>query len=208
VPDQLAALLERARELGFLGPGDPAAHRDHASAFVAAWEAEHGVSPASVCDLGTGGGVPGLVLALHWPAARVVLLEAAQRRCAFLEDAVGALGLSATTSVAQGRAESLGRTLDLEGAFELVTARSFGPPAVAAECGARLLAPGGVLMVAEPPDGAATADRWPDDGLAVLGLGPARPTATRRRLVVIERTGPCPDRYPRRVGMPSKRPLF
>lgn len=208
MPDQLAALLERARELGFLGPGDPAVHRAHAAAFVAAWDAERARAPASVCDLGAGGGVPGLVLALHWADARIVLLEAAQRRCAFLEEAVVALGLTATTSVAEGRAESLARTLDLEGAFELVTARSFGPPAVAAECAARLLAPGGVLLVAEPPDGAETATRWPEDGLAALGLGPARPTATIRRLVVIERVRACPDRYPRRVGVPSKRPLF
>jgi 16S rRNA (guanine527-N7)-methyltransferase len=208
VPDQLSAVLERSRQLGFLGPGHPDAHRAHTQAFVAAWDARHEVPPARVCDLGAGGGVPGLVLAVHWDRARIVLLEAARRRCAFLEDAIAALGLRATTSVAEGRAEDLARTLDLEGAFELVTARSFGTPAVVAECAARLLAPGGVLMVAEPPDDARTAARWPDEGLAVLGLGPATLVASVRHLAVIERTGPCPDRFPRRVGIPSKRPLF
>jgi 16S rRNA (guanine527-N7)-methyltransferase len=161
-----------------------------------------------LCDIGAGGGVPGLVLALHWPQATSVLLEAAERRCAFLEEAIGELGLGATASVARGRAEALARTLDLEGRFPLVTARSFGAPAVVAECAARLLAPGGVLMVSEPPDPARTTARWPVEGLAVLGLGPAVPASSSRYVVVIERVGPCPDRFPRRVGVPQKRPLF
>jgi 16S rRNA (guanine527-N7)-methyltransferase len=161
-----------------------------------------------LCDLGAGGGVPGLVLALHWPQATSVLVEAAERRCAFLEEAIGELGLGATASVARGRAETLARTLDLEGRFSLVTARSFGAPAVVAECAARLLAPGGVLMVSEPPDSARTAARWPAEGLVALGLGPAVPASSSRHLVVIERVGQCPDRFPRRVGVPQKRPLF
>ena len=206
--DQLSAVLERARQLGFLGPGEPGDHRVHASAFIAAWDARSDAPPASLCDLGAGGGVPGLVLALHWRQTLTVLLEAAERRCAFLEDAIDELGLGVTASVAQGRAEALARTLDLQGRFVLVTARSFGAPAVVAECAARLLAPGGVLMVAEPPDAARTTTRWPEGGLAALGLGPAVPATSIRHLVVIERRGPCPDRFPRRVGVPSKRPLF
>jgi len=152
--------------------------------------------------------VPGLVLALAWPTCTVVLLEASERRCAFLDEALGDLSLAATVSIAYGRAEDLARTLDLEGRFDLVTARSFGPPGVVAECAARLLAPGGVLVVAEPPEAERSAERWPTEGLAELGLGPAAPTGSIRHLVVIERTGTCPDRYPRRVGVPSKRPLF
>ena len=152
--------------------------------------------------------MPGLVLALAWPTCTVVLLEASERRCAFLDEALGDLSLAATVSIAYGRAEDLARTLDLEGRFDLVTARSFGPPGVVAECAARLLAPGGVLVVAEPPEAERSAERWPTEGLAELGLGPAAPTGSIRHLVVIERTGTCPDRYPRRVGVPSKRPLF
>jgi 16S rRNA (guanine527-N7)-methyltransferase len=208
VADQLAAILERSRSLGFLGPGDPDAHREHATAFVAAWEARSAAPPRTLCDLGAGGGVPGLVLALHWPATEVVLLEAAERRCDFLEDAVLELGLTATVSIARGRAESLARRGDLEGCFAVVTARSFGAPAVVAECAARLLGAGGLLIVAEPPDASLTAQRWPEEGLARLGLGPAVPDASVRSLVVIERRRPCPERFPRRDGVPSKRPLF
>ncbi len=208
MPDRLTAILERSRELRFLGPGEPDDHRAHALAFAAAWDAHSSSPPPMLCDIGAGGGVPGLVLALHWPRATSVLLEAAARRCAFLEEAIGELGLGATVSVARGRAEALARTLDLEGRFPLVTARSFGAPAVVAECAARLLAPGGVLMVSEPPDSARTTARWPVEGLAAFGLGPAVPASSSRHLVVIERVGPCPDRFPRRVGVPQKRPLF
>lgn len=206
--DELSAVLGRARDLGFLGPGDPYAHREHAASFVEAWDRHRDAPPGTLCDLGAGGGVPGLVLAIEWPGTTVVLLEAAERRCEFLETAISRLGLTSTVSVAHGRAESLARQAGVEGRFALVTARSFGPPAVVAECAARLLAPEGVLIVAEPPDGAKSAERWPEAGLAALGLGPAMPEILTRRLVVIERRGPCPDRYPRRDGVPAKRPLF
>ena len=164
--------------------------------------------PESLCDLGAGGGVPGLVLALFWPQTAVVLLESIGRRCDFLEESVRTLGLTASVSIARGRAESLARRDDLEGRFVLVTARSFGAPAAVAECAARLLGEHGLLVVAEPPEASRTAERWPAAWLAQLGLGPADPEASVRSLVVIERCGPCPERFPRRDGVPAKRPLF
>ena len=205
--DGLDAVLLRARERGFLGPGDPASHRVHALAFAEAYEALEGGPPSACCDLGSGGGMPGLVLATRWPGTSVSLLEASARRCDFLREAIGALGVGATTSVCEGRAEALARTPGLEGRFGLVTARSFGRPGVTAECAARLLEPGGVLLVGEPPSGE-VADRWPTTELAVLGLGTAVMVSLAPHLVAIRRVGRCPDRYPRRNGVPSKRPLF
>jgi len=206
VVDGLTAVLRRARDLGFLGPGDPAPHLRHALAFAEAFEAIEGAAPEACCDLGAGGGVPGLVLASRWPATDMVLLESADRRCRFLREAIEGLGL-AHASVAEGRAEELARATDYEGRFQLVTARSFGPPATTAECAARLLGPRGALIVSEPPSGAAGV-RWPADGLARLGLGPAVAVDGSAHLVVIRHAAPCPDRYPRRNGVPAKRPLF
>ena len=94
----------------------------------------------------------------------------------------------------------------MRAAFDLVVARSFGPPAVVAECAAPFLRVGGRLAVSEPPTGE---DRWPPAPLAELGL-----EATERRDVggahvqLLRQTAPCPDRYPRRTGVPTKRPLF
>jgi 16S rRNA (guanine527-N7)-methyltransferase len=76
---------------------------------------------------------------------------------------------------------------------------------VTAECAAPLLAVGGLLVVSEPPDGR----RWPASALEPLGMaveGMVRGAAgTFQRL---RQVTPCPDRYPRRVGIPAKRPLF
>jgi 16S rRNA (guanine527-N7)-methyltransferase len=162
--------------------------------------------PASALDLGTGAGVPGLVLALRWPDSAWVLLDGSRRRTAVLEAAVAELGLADRVAIVCGRAEDVGHEPTYRGRFDLVTARSFGPPAATAECGAAFLRLGGVLVVSEPPGD--DQDRWPSDGLAALGLiaGPAR--TNRPRAQVLEAVSSCPDQYPRRVGVPSKRPLF
>ena len=108
------------------------------------------------------------------------------------------------------RAEEVGRDPAFRGLMPMVTARSFGAPAVTAECAAPLLRPGGILLVSEPPDGPEGPDRWPAGALAELGIeGPGRLIEMGgyhfRRLDQLRR---CPDRYPRRTGVPSRRPLF
>jgi 16S rRNA (guanine527-N7)-methyltransferase len=145
--------------------------------------------------------VPGLILALRWPTSSWVLLDSAERRCRFLERAVDALGMASRVEIAQGRAEELGRDPQLRGFFGLVTARSFAPPAVTAECAAPFLEVGGRLLVSEPPS---TSHRWPDD-VAQVGL---RVGARIGNVQVLEQRELCPERFPRRTGLPAKRPLF
>lgn len=198
----LHEVLDRARRLGFLGPGPVEPHIHHARAMATAVEPE---IPATVLDLGSGGGLPGLVIALRWPSARVLLLDAIQKRTRFLGAAVEALGLSRRVRVMTARAEAAGRDPGLRGAFELVTARSFGPPPVTAECGSPFLALGGRLVVSEPPE---PADRWPALAIAELGLVSEGRRVGDYSFAVLRQTAPCPDRYPRRTGVPAKRPLF
>lgn len=155
-------------------------------------------------DLGSGGGVPGLILALARPASTWVLLDANARRTAFLTEAVRRLRLEDRVEVVTGRAEEVGRRADHRSDYQLVVARSFARPAVVAECAAPFLAVGGRLVVSEPPHGGD--DRWPEDGLSVLGL--RRLTTRGTRLTTLRRESPGPDRFPRRVGVPSKRPLW
>lgn len=165
---------------------------------------------APLLDLGSGGGLPGLVLAVDWPQATVALLDAHQRRTTFLTEAASQLGVSTRVVVLEGRAEALGRTDELRGRFLAVAARSFGRPAVTAECAAPFLQPGGTLVVSEPPapsDDSAR-ERWPASGLQLVGLGPATPVEDEFHFVVARQVAPCPDRFPRRVGTPTKRPLF
>lgn len=148
------------------------------------------------------------MLALEWSDAVVVLLEGSTRRGEFLLEAVRSLDLARRVTVAVGRAEDLARDPQHEGRYDLVTARAFGPPSATAECAARLLVLGGTLVVSEPPTPGTSGRRWPEGGLAILGLGPARAIEAPPRLVSITKVGPCPDPYPRRVGVPVKRPLF
>jgi 16S rRNA (guanine527-N7)-methyltransferase len=204
----LLSVLERARTEGALGPGPVAPHVAHARAMASVVEAALGGVPTAVLDLGSGGGLPGLVLALCWPDATVVLLDASARRCRGLRQATDGLGLAPRVQVAEGRGEELGRSGDHRSRYPAVVARAFGPPAVAAEVGSAFVAPGGVLVVSEPPAGEA-ADRWPAAPLADLGLSLASVVRlTEGTFAVLRRTAPVPDSVPRRTGIPAKRPLW
>lgn len=200
-------MLERAKVLGFLGPGPVEDHVEHVLSFVRSVPAPSG----SILDLGSGGGVPGLVMAvLHWTTPRWVLLDAGLGRTAFLADAVRALGVDDRVQVVRARAEEAGRALRWRHRFDVVVARGFGPPAVTAECASPFLRAGGVLLVSEPPDGAT--DRWAPTGLAWLRLRAESPPPGGRHggpsVQVLRQTGVCPGRFPRRVGVPRRRPLW
>ncbi len=200
----LSGVLEEARDLGFLGPGPVEGHIEHANGFVGAVGQE---VPRSVVDLGSGAGLPGLVLALAWPDAWVVLLDASERRAVFLARAVTMLRLDKRVSVAHGRAEEMGRDPNFRGRADLVVARSFGTPGVTAECAAPLLKVGGRLVVSEPPEPAS--ERWPSEPLSELGMRPvARFEQPFSRFQTLRQETSCPERFPRRTGIPGKRPWF
>ena len=199
--DLLLKILGAAQDLRWIGP----APLDQAIAHARGFAAGVPSPPARFADLGTGGGVPGLVLAFEWPDAEVVLVEGSTRRAEFLVSSVEQLGLADRCTVRAERAELTGHVPVLRGACDVVAARGFSPPAVTAECAAPLLRPGGLLVVSEPPSGE---DRWPEDGLAAVGLTPADTWTTPFRYRSFRQDAPCPPRYPRRVGIPSKRPLF
>jgi 16S rRNA (guanine527-N7)-methyltransferase len=202
-------ILERSAGLGFLGGMPIDEQIDHALGFCRAVEDHLGRPPSTALDLGTGGGIPGLVLAAVWPGTRLTLFDANQRRTDFLAEEVRVWGTADRVTVVRGRAEESGRLPSLRGRFELVTARSFGSPAVTAECSAPFLEVGGILVVSEPPEGGSS-ERWPVEGLGELGLAPILAGGHRGRFgyQVVEKQGPTPDRFPRRTGIPAKRPLF
>ncbi|MDQ3944924.1 MAG: class I SAM-dependent methyltransferase [Actinomycetota bacterium] len=167
-----------------------------------------------VLDLGSGGGVPGLVLAVTQPGLHVVLLDSGRRRCRFLRQATSDLDLDDRVEVVEERAEIAARHPDRRGASDVVVARSFGSPAVTAECAVGFLRPGGWLVVSEPPgpgvspETPAAPDRWPPEALAELGLAPAMVRqAGGFRFARLEKLR-ADDRWPRRVGIPAKRPRF
>ena len=209
VDRELDAVFRRSFDLGFLGSMPIADQIDHALGFVTILEAERGGPPASVIDLGTGGGVPGLVLASCWPDTKVVLMDANERRTKFLQEAVDGWTGDVRAEVLRGRAEELGRTEQYRERFEAVTSRSFSVPAATAECGSSFLEVGGTMVISEPPN-LETTERWPVPGLRQLGLIPVITLRPLERFgyQVLRKVDPVDDRFPRRVGIPVKRPIF
>ena len=206
--DLLTELLTESRARGFLGPGDVQPHLVRAAAFATVLDRP----PARALDLGAGGGLPGLVLAATvWPETRWTFLDAQRKRTTFLVEAIERLHLDDRVDVVTGRAEEIARDPAHRETYDVVMARSFGAPAVTAECATGFLRADGCLVVSEPPDADPTV-RWPSAALAEIGFGPARPTVVdgevETHLVRLDRTGPLSDRYPRRTGTPGKRPLF
>jgi hypothetical protein len=196
-------VLEAAVEEGFLTAGVAADGLRHSLGFLA------GTPPPTAgqtaVDLGSGGGLPGVVLATrtfcHW-----YLVDRGERRCRFLEWAVRSLDLSDRVSVLQADATELGRG-ELRGTVSLVTARGFGPPGATVECGAPLLAEGGHMVVSEPPEGGPS--RWPEGPLGELGLADAGcwdVEGAGFRAFVAERR--CGERYPRAWRSIVRSPLF
>jgi 16S rRNA (guanine527-N7)-methyltransferase len=226
LPEELLRSLERARTLGYLGPGPLGPQIDHASAFAKAAAGVGVAEPAAFLDLGSGGGLPGLVLAYVWGSARVLLLESSRRRATHLQDAVTEIGWADRVEVVCERAETVGRDPALRGMVDVVVARSFGRPAVTAECAAPFLRVGGILVVSEPPESESASQpdatslekttpadpsrRWPTKGLEILGMQPVNATQSPAAYAfqVVRQMSECGERFPRRVGVPAKRPLF
>ena len=160
---------------------------------------------AEIADLGSGGGFPGLVLAIALPESHVFLVESVRRKCDFLDRATASAAIDNVTVVCD-RAESWAqRELDV------VTARALAPLPVLAEYAAPLLRVGGTLVAwkGEPSVEERSAG---DVAAAILGLAPGEEfgpatTAATGVLITYTKVAETSDRFPRRPGMARKRPL-
>lgn len=147
--------LASSQRLGMLGALPIPDVVAHADAFVVALAGVRGV----VVDLGSGGGVPGLVIAWRRPDLQVILVDRRATRTDHLHRLVGRLDWAARVRVVTADATSLPAVLD--GPVHAVVARGFGPPAATLTAAAPLLVAGGRLIVSEPP--VAGEERWPAD---------------------------------------------
>jgi len=127
-------------EQGLIGPREPARIWDRHLLNCAA-VAELVPDACSVIDLGSGAGLPGVVIAMLRPGAKIILLEPMARRVAFLEECVRVLGLE-NTSVCRGRAEEAAGRL----AADVVVARAVAPLERLAGLALGLARPGGLVL--------------------------------------------------------------
>lgn len=167
---------------------------------------------STLIDVGTGGGLPGIPLAIARPDLRVSLLEATGKKAAFLRDAAEALPLPDVT-VLNDRAETLGQHAAHREHYDAAVCRAVGPMNVLLELclpliktGGRLLAMKGPKAEAELKDAGDALDRL---GAGDLTVHDAYPESFDKDLVIItiEKDRPTPKPYPRPPGMPKREPL-
>jgi 16S rRNA (guanine527-N7)-methyltransferase len=164
-----------------------------------------------VADLGSGAGLPGLVLASHLPEARFDLIESSSRKCAFLGEAIERMGL-ANAAVVCERSEEWAAGEGRE-AYDAVTARAVGSLATLAELASPLLRGGGVLLAwkgarspEEEAEAARAAERLAMEPSEIRSVRPY-PGSRDRHVHLLRKNGPTPNGLPRRPGMAAKRPF-
>ncbi|MBL8744982.1 MAG: 16S rRNA (guanine(527)-N(7))-methyltransferase RsmG [Phycisphaerae bacterium] len=179
----------------------------------------------SVADVGSGGGVPAIPLAICLPALRFTLIESTQKKAAFLRAAADALALT-NIDVINDRAENLGQNWKpipspapgmsesasescgpTREAFDAVTARALGRLNIAAELTVPLAKPGGIIALVKGEK----ADEELLEARRALGLLGAVHVTTLQtptsRIVILEKTTRTPRTYPREAGEPKRKPL-
>lgn len=164
-PRSLDDVLRGAQQRGSLGDRPVADIIDHARLFIAALP----VGVHRVLDLGTGAGIPGLVIAAERTELHVVLLDRRENRMDALRRDVAALGWSERVTVLCGDAADVARDPRYRASYDVVVARGFASPAVTLRSAAPFLVPGGCIIVSEPPDGGE--NRWSAENLRQHGLG-------------------------------------
>ena len=171
-------------------------------------------------DVGSGAGLPGIPLKIAFPGMTGALVEATERKARFLREMVSALSLDGL-EVARGRAEDLARLPEMRERFDVALARAVAPMPALAELTLPFCRVGGRAVVHKTLDAAEEIEsaRYAIETLGGEIRGVVRSSGesgadgpngseSRRTLLVIEKVAPTPTRYPRRAGIPAKRPLM
>jgi 16S rRNA (guanine527-N7)-methyltransferase len=169
--------------------------------------------PSTLIDVGTGPGLPGLALKIAQPHIKLTLVESAQKKVDFLRHIVQRLDLKQVV-ILPNRAEEVGQNPEHRERYHLAVARAVAPLAVLAEYLLPLLHIGGTMLAqkgGDPSDEVTAAAR-------VINLLGGRHHQTlpvsvphleaNRHLVVVKKINPTPEQYPRRPGIPAKKPIF
>lgn len=159
----LEEVLLTAQRVGTLGDRPISEVIAHSRQFVAALPP----GPLRVIDIGTGAGIPGLVIAVDRPDISLVLVDRRATRMDALARAVASMGLSQRATALTSDVADLGQDPEHQGCYDVVVSRGFASPEVTAFMARPLLKNGGTLMVSEPP--VSDPSRWPSAMLFSAG---------------------------------------
>jgi 16S rRNA (guanine527-N7)-methyltransferase len=169
--------------------------------------------PLRLIDVGTGGGFPGLALAIALPEAELSLVDSVQRKIEAVRAMAAALGLAPRLHFCSERIEKLGRSAPWRGGFDWAVARAVAPAPVVAEYLVPLLKPDGQALLYR--------GQWSDDDQRQLSAAARSLNAGieqvmrcdlpagrgQRTAITLRPKQGCPRQYPRAVGLPAKQPL-
>lgn len=179
---------------------------------VGAWLMDCSPSSQRVIDIGTGGGFPGLPVALVFPQWSITLLDATRKKIATLRELYQALELSNVVAQAE-RVEALGHQLDQRETYDLALLRAIAGANTSAEYALPLLKLGGQAVLyrgqwstAEEASLTAILPRL-GGAIATVQSSTTPLTGALRHNILLTKVSPTPDRYPRAVGIPAKSPL-
>lgn len=206
-------LVEANRSLNLTAITDPAAiAAKHVGDSLTCLLVGDWPEGASVCDIGTGGGFPGMLLAIVRPDLDVCLVDSAGKKVEFLASVARELATPVRT--VHGRAEELGRRGEFRERYDVVVARAVARLPVLAELCLPLLKRSGWFIAMKGPAGR---EELAESGRALRVLGGeahevrevALPLdAGQRTLIAIRKEASTPPSYPRRPGIPAKKPLL
>ncbi|TET26667.1 MAG: 16S rRNA (guanine(527)-N(7))-methyltransferase RsmG [Dehalococcoidia bacterium] len=168
---------------------------------------------ASLIDVGTGAGVPGLPLKIILPEIKLVLLEATAKKAAFLHHLKEKLALD-NVEIVVGRAEEIAHQQQYRQQFDIALARGVAPLPTVVEITLPFCAVGGSFIaqqkgaISQEISQATRAISLLGGKLAEVIKVDLEEFADERQLIVISKVSPTPKPYPRRPGIPSKRPLL
>ncbi len=208
--DLLLAWNEKVNLTAITDPQEVAVK--HVVDSLSCYDSDYFPAAATIVDVGTGAGFPGLPLKIYRPEIRLTLLDSLNKRLNFLREVVERLGLGGV-DIVHARAEEAGRLKDRRDHYQVATSRAVARLNVLAELCLPFVALGGFFIALK---GAQYRDELDEAARAIATLGgqvaEVRPVRLpgvddSRAVIYIRKVSPTPPAYPRRPGTPEKKPL-